>query len=127
MQYTSEIQRASLSDLDRLFDIEQQCFHPRQVYSKRHLNHLISKTNSVTLVEKYENVIRGFVIVLLRNKFQMAGIETIDVDPKFRGQGIALNLLHAAENQIKDQGFKLIQLEVSTTNESAIKLYDKAG
>ena len=56
------------------------------------------------------------------------GIETLNVDPKFRGKGIALNLLKAAEWDIKKyDNVRKIRLEVSTGNSHAISLYERAG
>lgn len=57
----------------------------------------------------------------------MAAIETLDVDPRFHGQGIGLRLLKAGEKEVIASGMKSIRLEVSTNNLPALCLYEKAG
>lgn len=57
----------------------------------------------------------------------MAGIETINVDPIYRKKGIGLRLLSATEKLLRKKGIHKIRLEVSTTNHTAIKLYENAG
>jgi ribosomal protein S18 acetylase RimI-like enzyme len=57
----------------------------------------------------------------------VAAIETLDVDPRFHGQGIGLRLLKAGEEEVIASGMKSIRLEVSINNLPALRLYEKAG
>lgn len=57
----------------------------------------------------------------------MAAIETLDVDPRYHGQGIGLRLLKAGEEEVIAAGMKSIRLEVSINNLPALRLYEKAG
>lgn len=57
----------------------------------------------------------------------MAAIETLDVDPRFYGQGIGLRLLKAGEEEVIASGMKSLRLEVSINNLAALRLYEKAG
>ncbi len=127
MQDTNSIRPFMPNDLDRIVTIEKNCFLPPQAYSKKQLNYLITKANSLTLVECTDTDIRGFIIVLMRSKSNIAGIETINVDPAHQGKGIASRLLHSISENLIYRGLKIIRLEVSMGNISAIQLYKKMG
>ena len=62
-----------------------------------------------------------------RHGSSIGAIETIDVDPRFKKQGIGLKLLIAADIDMKKHATKTAQLEVSEGNRAAIELYKKAG
>lgn len=127
MQDTSSIRPFLPQDLDRIVTIEKNCFLPPQIYSKKQLQYLITKANSLTLVECIDTEVRGFIIVLLRSGSNTAGIETINVDPSHRGKGIASKLLYSISENLRYRGLKNIKLEVSLGNISAIQLYKKMG
>jgi len=127
MTETGIIRNAYIDDLEHIITIEQQCFKSDHAYSPQQLKYLITKANNLTLVETKENTIRGFIIILLRKGTHIAGLETIDVAPLFQKQGIALQLLTAAEEELKQKNINTIRLEVSVTNHQAIHLYQKQG
>ncbi|QJD81763.1 GNAT family N-acetyltransferase [Cohnella herbarum] len=54
-------------------------------------------------------------------------IDAIAVDPNFQGQGIAKQLIAAAEQQAIESGYDKIALNVDQTNEGAHSLYRKLG
>jgi ribosomal protein S18 acetylase RimI-like enzyme len=54
-------------------------------------------------------------------------IYDIFVKEEFRGKGIGKKLLDKADEYCRKNGYSRIGLEVSTANESAINLYNKAG
>jgi ribosomal-protein-alanine acetyltransferase len=127
MLKTGRIRSAVLGDFERIVSIEKRCFPEKFAYNRRQLRYLLQNAHSTVLVETQNKVIRGFVIVLYRNKTCVAGIETINVDPAYRNQGIGHHLLSAAEDDIRKKGKKKIRLEVATTNQAAITLYKNAG
>ena len=118
---------AKADDIDAIFEIEQKCFPGRISYSKRQIEYLILDANSDCLVEKQNGVIRAFLIVTYRQGSSTCHIETVDVDPAFKNQGIGLKLLQAAEIYMKQNGMHYSKLEVSEGNEAALRLYRKAG
>ncbi len=118
---------ANVKDIDAIAEIEKHCFPGLTAYSKRRLAYLVLKAHSSTLVETHDDVLCGFIIVLYMEGSYIGRIETIDVDPHYRKKGIALRLLAAAEKEMKQQGMKFSQLEVSEGNKNAIRLYQKAG
>jgi ribosomal protein S18 acetylase RimI-like enzyme len=127
MSEEGKIRPAVLSNLDRIVALENACFPQKLAYSRRQLRYLFLNAHSTVLIEIHQKIIRGFVIVLYRKGTSVAGIETIDVDPDYRNQGIGQRLLTAAEDAIRRQGIKKIRLEVAMTNKAAITLYKNAG
>lgn len=126
-RYPLSIREATASDIDAISGIEEKCFPGPIAYSKRQLAYLIFRAKSTCLLESQGEVTRGFVIVTYRQGSSTGHIETINVDPSFKKQGIGLKLLTAAEADMKQRGMKRSQLEVSGGNKPALALYKKAG
>jgi ribosomal-protein-alanine N-acetyltransferase len=124
---SSCIQQAKADDMDSIAEIEKKCFPGEISYSKRLLKNLILNSNGVSLVEKQNGAIRGFIIVTFRRGSLTCGVETIDVDPAFQNKGIGMRLLRAAEIEMKNRGACSCQLEVSEGNEAALELYKNSG
>jgi len=127
MQETTHIRKASPNDFERIIDLENVCFTSELAYTRRQLCYLLTKANSIVLVETISTIVRGFIIILCRKGTRVAGIETINVDPAYRKQGVGLRLLNAAEECLRKKGIHKIRLEVSTTNDAAVMLYENAG
>ena len=56
-----------------------------------------------------------------------ADMMNLAVDPEYRRQGIAENLVAALEKRLKEKGVTFLMLEVRASNEPAIRLYEKLG
>jgi len=123
----SEIRRLELTDLNRVIELERLCFNENNAYNPKQLRYLIKNANSCCLAEGNKDLIRGFIIALYRNGCDVAGVETLNVDPNHRGIGIGKKLLLAAESEMYPRAIKRIRLEVSTGNKTAIKLYERSG
>lgn len=127
MQAAVVVREATLSDFERIVELEHLCFPKDLAYSRRQLLYLLTKANSTVLVETKRGIIRGFIIILYRRGTRVAGVETINVDPKYRKEGVGLRLLSAAESSIRHKGMQRIRLEVSLANLAALAFYEKAG
>jgi len=121
------IRKINHMDLPKVIELEKKCFENLIAYSPDQLKYLITKANSNCLGECISEILRGFIIVLYKKGTRVAGIETINVDPKYHGNGIGKKLLIAAEDDMKKKGINKINLEVSTGNMRAIRLYEKYG
>ena len=121
------IRRIIDNDLDKIIEIERKCFDDKKAYTPKQLKYLITKANSNCLVELKSDNLRGFIVVLYRNGTKIAGIEIINVDPRYHGEGIGSRLLSAAEEDMKNKKINKVRLEVSTGNIPAIRLYKKFG
>jgi ribosomal-protein-alanine N-acetyltransferase len=67
--------------------------------------------------------LKGFV--LIRTQADQAEILTIVVPKAVRGQGIATDLLIAAEQTARDRGAQIVFLDVAKDNPVAVALYQK--
>jgi ribosomal-protein-alanine N-acetyltransferase len=123
-----KIETATITLLDRLFEIEEQCFD-QEAFSKRQISYLLTDYNTIALMAKTHNDIVGFIIaqVEVEENTEFGHIITINVEPKHRRQGIATNLLNEIENLLKQKGIVQCRLEVREDNKHAIKLYQKLG
>ncbi|MDD4307829.1 MAG: N-acetyltransferase [Thermoplasmata archaeon] len=121
------IRKAEPSDFEDVMNIENACFPGELAYSRQQMRYLLFKANGVTLVEVRDGRAAGYITAVFRRGSEIAGIETIGVDPRCRGSGIGARLLRAAEEWMKPWGIKSFRLEVSIGNEQAISMYEKAG
>ena len=121
------IRKIEISDLIKIVELERKCFSENNAYNPKQLRYLIKNANSNCLAETTKDFLRGFIIVLYKNGSGVAGIETLNVDPIFRGLGIGRKLIMAAEQEMYPKDIRRIRLEVSTGNLPAIKLYEKSG
>jgi [ribosomal protein S18]-alanine N-acetyltransferase len=71
----------------------------------------------------------GFAIVDLKaaSNAPAAYIQTIEVTPSQRGQGIGAELLRRIEVSAREAGAQSIWLHVDTENSAAIRLYEAHG
>ncbi len=71
----------------------------------------------------------GFVIITIEPFYFISQgyIESIYIDPEYRGRGFSKALLNQAESWSKDRGARSIKLDVSLSNESAKSVYETWG
>jgi len=123
-----EIEKASIEDLDKLYEIETKCFE-EEAFTKQQIAYLLTNHKFVRLVAKINKEITGFIIgEICAEKPPTTGhILIIDVLPKHRRKGIGLKLLQRLENIFRDKGVKICFLEVREDNVAALSLYLKQG
>ena len=122
------IEDASIRHLDKLYEIEMECFE-REAFTKQQIAHLLTDYNSVSLVAKVNSEIIGFIIgiIYLERNSPTGHILTIDISPIHRRKGIAQKLLQEIEKIFKEKGVKACRLEVREDNIAALRLYQKFG
>ena len=123
-----KIETATITLLDKLCEIEEQCFD-QEAFTKRQISYLLTDYNAIALMAKTDNDIAGFIITQLEveENTEFGHIITINVAPKYRRQGTATKLLNEIENLLKQKGITQCRLEVREDNKHAIKLYQKLG
>jgi len=123
-----KIESASIRLLDKLYEIEEQCFD-REAFTKRQISYLLTDYNTIALVAKANNDISGFVIaqVEVENDRVFGHIITVNVPPAYRRKGIGTKMLIEIENLLKQKGITECQLEVREDNSAALKLYQSVG
>ncbi len=119
-----KIQRVSIKHLDKLYEIEIECFD-KEAFTKQQIAHLLTDHNSTGLTVELNGEIAGFVIGKIHRKRKSATghILTIDVSPKHRRKGIGLLLLQGIERIFKDKGVNICFLEAREDNTAALNLY----
>ncbi len=123
-----KIETASIRLLDKLCEIENQCFD-QEAFTKRQLAYLLTDYNSIGLVAKADSEIAGFIIsqVEIENDAPFGHIVTLNVAPSYRRKGIGSQMLREVEKILKEKGVSESHLEVREDNAAAIKLYQNSG
>ena len=122
------IEDASIRHLNRLYEVETECFK-EEAFTKEQILQLLGDYNAIGLVARIGNEIVGFVIGMIyfdRNALH-GHILTIDVSPTYRRRGIGQKLLQGIEEIFKHKGVRASALEVREDNIGAINLYKKLG
>lgn len=122
------IEDASIQQLNRLYEIELECFK-KEAFTKQQIAHLLTNYNSVSLVAKTDNEIVGFIIGTIDiERNALAGhVLTLDISPHHRRKRIAQRLLREIEKIFREKGVKTCHLEVREDNVAALRLYQKFG
>jgi ribosomal-protein-alanine acetyltransferase len=122
------VEDALIRYLDRLYEIEMECF-TKEAFTKQQIANLLTDYNSIGLVAKVSSQIVGFIIgrIYAEEKSLIGHILTLDVSPSHRQKGIAQRLLLEMEKIFKEKGVKECRLEVREGNIAAINLYQKLG
>ncbi len=120
------IERALPADLDALLDIEAACFSSDRL-SRRSFKRWLRRSDCVFLVARAGERLAGYSLVLLRQGTRLARLYSLAVSPDFQGQGLARRLLQQVERDTRATGALYLRLEVASTNEAAIALYQQLG
>ncbi|MBS7621562.1 ribosomal protein S18-alanine N-acetyltransferase, partial [Candidatus Bathyarchaeota archaeon] len=125
---TVKIEDASIIHLDRLFEIEMECFKS-EAFTKQQIAQLLQNQNCISLIAKENNKIIGFVIgmVYVEDDVLTGHILTIDVSPSHRRKGVGIKLLLELEKIFRIKHVKISRLEVREDNIAALSLYQKLG
>ncbi|MEM2249874.1 MAG: ribosomal protein S18-alanine N-acetyltransferase [Candidatus Bathyarchaeia archaeon] len=128
MSTTVKIEDASIAHLDRLFEIEMECFKS-EAFTKQQIAQLLQNQNCISLIAKENDKIIGFIIgmVYVEDNILIGHILTIDVSQGHRRKGVGIKLLQELEKIFKDKQVKVSRLEVREDNIAALSLYQKLG
>ena len=114
--------------------MDQICFDPQMAYSRPELAIYVRRPGSFTLVAESasgealrnggpQRPILGFIVAEARRR--TGHIITIDVLPESRRAGIGSALLQAAEDQLRQAGAAIVELETAVDNAAAIQFYKR--
>jgi ribosomal-protein-alanine N-acetyltransferase len=122
------IEDASVKHLDRLFEIEKECFE-EEAFTKQQIAQLLTDYNSVSLIAEKGCKIMGFIIgIVYVDRTALNGhVLTIDVSIEHRRKGIGQMLLLELEKIFEGKGVLVSHLEVREDNVAALGLYQKLG
>jgi ribosomal protein S18 acetylase RimI-like enzyme len=122
----SIIRHASPNDIDRLVELEQQCFQTDRI-SRKSFARFLKKGHCSILVDCLADTIRGYVLVLYKRGTSLSRLYSIAVDYHFRKQGVAENLVAAAEHEAIAHDTISMRLEIRQDNIASIRLFEKLG
>ena len=123
---TPVIRSALPSDLQRLIQIEHECFSGDRL-SSRSLKHHTSSSHSLLLVAILNDELVAYGLVLLHRGTRLARLYSLAVSKAARGTGLGQSLLQELEAQASEQNRLYMRLEVAETNQAAIQLYQRLG
>lgn len=116
-------------DLDAIVELDAVCFEPPFRFSRAAMRRFVEAENSWTLIAEMAGAIAGFCVVHLEDvEGGTAGyLVTIDVDERFRREGLGRRLLARGEEWVRASGGEAMYLHVYAKNEAAIDFYERGG
>jgi ribosomal-protein-alanine N-acetyltransferase len=122
---TALLRPASESDVNEVAQIERSCFaDPWSEESFRRLLDVAPAIFLVALCPPAQEIV-GYVVGF--SVGEDAEILNVAVAPKFRGQGLAGQMLDAVLIQLGSRGVRTAFLEVRESNQAALSLYKSRG
>lgn len=116
-------------DFAALYAIEEACFQPPHRFSRAYMRQLIQQPNAATWIAEDGQRMCGFALVEWTREGAevVAYIQTLEVLPDLRGQGVGSELLRLMVNSANAAGASLIWLHVDAENAAAIRVYQAQG
>ena len=122
---TALLRPATESDLNDVVRIERSCF--ADPWSEESFRRLLAGHPAIfqVLVLQPENLVAGYVIAFAVG--EDAELLNVAVEPRFRGQGFAGQMLDAVLIELAGLGVRAAFLEVRESNRAALGLYGSRG
>lgn len=120
------LRQATVNDIDALLALESACFDTDRL-SRRNFQWMIRRAHASLVLAESQGRLAGYILVLFHEGTALGRIYSVAVDPARRGQGIAEQLLLAAEQAAREADCAHMRLEVRPDNRAAIRLYEKHG
>ena len=118
-----DIQRATIDDLNFIFDLEEKTTLPNKL-TKDMIEDILNSDNYIVYKAVSDELFLGFVIVQMSDELN---IDNAVVDKNYRNLGIATKLFDRVEEEARRKAISTLSLEVSTKNANAFLLYEKMG
>ena len=125
---TITIETASIGHLDKLHQIENECFK-EEAFSRHQIANLLKDYNTISLIAVERGNIIGFIIgaIYFERNALNGHVLTIDVSPQHQREDVGSTLLKELEKILAEKHVKTCHLEVKENNVKALGLYEKAG
>jgi ribosomal-protein-alanine N-acetyltransferase len=118
------VRLAGPGDVPAVTSLESEVFEA-EAWSARTVEAELLRPDRVALVATGADAILGYLVFMVAG--DMADLNRIAVVSGSRRRGVAAALLEAGLEQLRARGVSRVLLEVSETNEAAIRLYTRAG
>jgi [ribosomal protein S18]-alanine N-acetyltransferase len=112
-------------DFTALYRLDQSCFPAGISYSKTTLRYFLTIRSADCVVAVEDGRIAGFMVS--EENPPLAHIITLDVEARYRRQGVGTALLAKIEANLAARGVRTILLETATTNEAAVAFWQRHG
>lgn len=117
---------ASMADIASLAALEQECFSLDRLRA-RNFHWLLGRGNASLIVAGRDGQLAGYALLLFHRGTSVARLYSIAVSPRWRGHGLGLQLLQAAEAGALARDCGRLRLEVRADNPAAVGLYQAQG
>jgi ribosomal-protein-alanine N-acetyltransferase len=117
-----------LSDLPRILEIECSSFG-KDAYDRNLFAYFHHKCGDLFLVAVKGRNVCGYGVSCKGGGVRSGRAElvSIAVDPRYRGKGIASQLLESTIRRLRRRGVVRLHLMVKVTNDTAIRFYERHG
>lgn len=109
-------------DICQVAELERQCFS--EPWSENSLKESLESDSYAFLVAEEERIVGYMGVNLILDE---ADVTNVAVDIKYRCRGIGEKLLFSMMQLCKRKGVTAMTLEVRSSNQAAIRLYQKMG
>lgn len=116
-------------DLEAIVALDAACFAQPFRFSKAAMRQFVEAKNGWTLIAETPDGIAGFCIVHLEEVqgARVGYLVTIDVNERFRREGLGRKLMARGEQWIRESGGEAMYLHVYVKNEVAVRFYERGG
>ncbi len=129
-----EIREARIADFEEIYPLFQQ-LHPKKLLEKPKVfgffRRMLSSGNNKAWVALENRKIAGYIDVAFgspHTQFEFnALVETTVVDKDHRGRGIGTQLLKRCEEEMKNRGYGIIEMDSAFEREEAHQFYEENG
>jgi len=124
----AKLKKATLEDLDEIHAIESRTFK-KDAFSRREFHRLLTEPNAIV----FELVANGRILALVAGETRQSSmhtvgvIQTIEVLPAFRRQGLGTKLIASILREFARRGVTSAVLQLRPNNHNAKRLYKKMG
>ena len=112
-------------DFAALHKLDQACFPAGISYSKTTLRYFLTLPSADCTIAELDGRIVGFI--LSEENPPLAHIITLDVDAKYRRQGVGRTMLQTQEANLAARGVRSILLETAIDNEATVAFWRSHG
>lgn len=129
---------AKSTDVNALVELESLCFEQDKL-SKRSFQHWVRAKHGILIVvesvkileqkketnQQNKNQLIGYGLVWCHKGTRLARLYSLGVNPQYRGQNIASEILAQLEKETLNRNRYFLRLEVAKNNNKAISLYER--
>ena len=123
----TEIQTATLADLNSLLKLESACFITDRLSRRSFKHHIQSANSSLVVIRDDDQQCIAYGLVLYHQGTRLSRLYSLAVSKEYQGRGLGLRLLERLEDLAVENQRHYMRLEVAKHNHKAITLYEANG